>query len=128
MGEEFKSTLPIYQQIIDKLCRQITKGLIAPGEKLPSVRDLAIQFGVNPNTVQRVYQEMERMEVVETRRGQGTFVTERRELLTRMKLELSGERIKEFAVDMQEMGFTPDEIVDGVKRYFDDKRSGRQHD
>ena len=79
MAKEFEASKPIYFQIAEKIFQQIVRGEMMPGEKLPSVREMAIQSGVNPNTIQRTYTEMERMGVVETKRGQGTFVVERAE-------------------------------------------------
>lgn len=76
MAKEFHSSQPIYLQIMERVCQQIVRKELAPGEKLPSVREMALTFGVNPNTIQRTYQELERMEVALAKRGQGTFVTE----------------------------------------------------
>jgi GntR family transcriptional regulator len=118
MGEDFRSTRPIYQQIIDRICRQIVSGAIRSGDKLPSVRELAIDLGVNPNTIQRVYQEMERSQIAVSRRGQGTFVTEDKMRLDAMRDELREERVNDFVRDMLEMGFSADEIIAGVSRHF----------
>jgi GntR family transcriptional regulator len=96
VGGKFSGTAPIYYQIVQKICRQIVRGDIKPGEKLPSVRELAVQFGVNPNTAQRVYMEMERLAVVQVRRGQGTFVTENRERLKQLRDQLKQEKIKSY--------------------------------
>ncbi|WP_391559219.1 GntR family transcriptional regulator [Robertmurraya sp.] len=74
---EFHSSHPIYLQLADRINGQILRGEMKPGDKLPSVRERAIQVRVNPNMVQRTYRELEGMGTVETRRGQGTFVTER---------------------------------------------------
>ncbi|MEF2968570.1 GntR family transcriptional regulator [Paenibacillus sp. M1] len=115
MGEEFNASQPIYQQIIARICRQIIRKEIKPGEKLPSVREMAMQSGVNPNTIQRVYSEMERMNIVEARRGQGSFVTENTEELERLRMQLKMEYIEEFVKNMTEMGFSYTEIVEGIE-------------
>ncbi|MCY9448646.1 GntR family transcriptional regulator, partial [Bacillus haynesii] len=81
MANEFSASKPIYRQIAEQLFKKMIRGEIKPGEKLPSVRELAVQTQVNPNTIQRTYNEMERMGVVETRRGQGTFVVEHTEVI-----------------------------------------------
>lgn len=70
------SSTPIYQQIIDGVKEGILKGVITPGEKLPSVRELARMKTINPNTIQRAYQELERQKVIVTIRGKGTFVSD----------------------------------------------------
>lgn len=116
MSQNFNTTQPIYLQIIQRLCRQIIRGELKAGDKLPSVRELAVQMGVNPNTAQRVYAELERMEISETRRGLGTFITEKEERLKDLRLELMTEQINGFIADMKEMGFAPEEIVGGVRK------------
>ncbi|USG64071.1 GntR family transcriptional regulator [Brevibacillus ruminantium] len=68
-----RSDLPIYQQIIQQIKEAVAKGLIAPGEKLPSVRELAGRIAINPNTIAKAYQELEREGIIETIRGRGTF-------------------------------------------------------
>ncbi|MGD8189914.1 GntR family transcriptional regulator [Brevibacillus ginsengisoli] len=118
MGEEFNASQPIYQQIVARICRQIVREEIKPGEKLPSVREMAIQSGVNPNTVQRVYSELERMKIIEARRGQGSFVTENMEELERLRVQLKVEYIGDFVRNMQEMGFSSAEIVEGILNYL----------
>lgn len=70
------SSTPIYEQIIDEVKEGILKGIILPGEKLPSVRELAKMLTLNPNTIQKAYQELERQKVTITIRGKGTFVSE----------------------------------------------------
>lgn len=121
MNEKFVANQPIYLQIVQKLVRQIARGDLAPGDKLRSVREMAVEFGVNPNTVQRVNAELERMGIVEARRGQGMFVTEERERLERMRIELMNGQITQFVADMREMGFGDREIVEGVKRHLGEK-------
>lgn len=115
MGEEFNNTQPIYHQLVQRVCRQIVGGGLKAGEKLPSVRDFAVQNSVNPNTVQRVYAELERLAVVETRRGLGTFVTEDTARLKDLREQLKGNKITAFVVDMKEMGFSSKEIMEGVE-------------
>lgn len=118
MAEDFNSSQPIYYQLVQRLCRQIVRGELGPGEKLPSVRELAIQVGVNPNTVQRVYTELERMGVAEMRRGQGTFVTESTNRLKELRAGLMAENITAFVNGMQEMGFNREEIMKGVQEHL----------
>lgn len=119
MTQQFNATQPIYLQIVLRLCRQIVRGELKAGDKLPSVRELAVQLGVNPNTVQRVYTELERLAVTETRRGLGTFITGDESRLKKLREELMAELIDSFIQDMKEMGFTSAEIVDGVRKILD---------
>lgn len=117
--EDFQASKPIYMQIVDKVCQQIVRGDIRPGEKLPSVREMAVQTGVNPNTIQRTYSELERMAIVETRRGQGTFVTETDSLIQELKQKLQVEIIETFVTNMKELGFTQDEMLSGLKEFVE---------
>ena len=72
---EFSNAVPIWMQIANHIRGEIVSGKIAPGDKLPGSRDLALQYSVNPNTAARVYQELEKEGMCETRRGLGTFAT-----------------------------------------------------
>lgn len=116
--EDFQASKPIYMQIVDKISHQIVRGDISPGGKLPSVREMAIQTGVNPNTIQRTYSELERMAIVETRRGQGTFVTEVNDVIIDLKSKLQKDMIEVFINNMKELGFTKEEMIDGLREYI----------
>ncbi|MEH7124007.1 GntR family transcriptional regulator [Bacillus sp. JJ1773] len=118
MGEEFQASKPIYMQIVDKINQQIIRGELVPGNKLPSVREMAIQTGVNPNTIQRTYSELERMEIVETKRGQGTFVTENTNLIKELKGKLQMDIIEAFFTNMKELGFSEEEMVSGLEFFI----------
>lgn len=118
MNEKFNTTTPIYLQLVERINRQIISGQLRPGDKLPSVREMAVQAGVNPNTVQRTYRELELSGVVETRRGQGTFVTDKEEVLQILRARMRKERILSFVKDMQEMGYSPEEILEGIRDYL----------
>ncbi|WP_054949785.1 GntR family transcriptional regulator [Numidum massiliense] len=104
MGEQFITSKPIYLQIAERVMKKIVRGHLQPGSKLPSVRELALQFKVNPNTIQRTYSELERMEIVATRRGQGTFVTSDEAILAELREQLKREHVNMFVNDMKEMG------------------------
>ncbi|HEX2092255.1 MAG TPA: GntR family transcriptional regulator [Longimicrobiaceae bacterium] len=105
---------PIYQQIVDEVRRAVVLGTLAPEDPLPSVRTLAAELRVNPNTVQQAYRELERAGVVYSRRGQGTFValSERdseREALAR---EVAERALR----DARRYGLEPDELVAAILR------------
>lgn len=70
-----RSSKPIYEQIIDGIKEEIVKGILKPGDKLPSVREMSTMLTANPNTVSRAYMELERQKVIETIRGRGTYVS-----------------------------------------------------
>lgn len=69
-----RSSTPIYQQLVQEVKEAILRGVLQPGDRLPSVRDLSSRLTINPNTIQKSYQELERQKVIETLRGKGTFV------------------------------------------------------
>ncbi len=124
MTEEFSASNPIYLQLAERISKQIVRKELITGEKLPSVRDMALKSGVNPNTVQRTYGELERMGIVETRRGQGTFVTENKKTLDELRDKLKKEHIRVFIKDMQEMGFTSEEMFLGMKEQLEKVTKG----
>ncbi|MEK4028702.1 MULTISPECIES: GntR family transcriptional regulator [Bacillaceae] len=121
MTEEFKTSKPIYRQIADRIIQQFVRGEVSPGEKLPSVREMAIQSGVNPNTIQRTYGELERMGVVETRRGQGTFMTEQSEMKRQLRVEIQREMIETFIQNMRGIGVEDGEIAEAVEQFLSGK-------
>lgn len=121
MTDNFHSSQPIYSQLADRINRQILSAELKPGDKLPSVRDMAIQSGVNPNTVQRTYRELEGMRIVETRRGQGTFVTEDLHILNDMREKLKHVEISQFVKGMYAMGYSDHEIKAGLKAFLQNK-------
>ncbi len=111
-------TRPIYMQIMDEVRRAIVVGTVGPDSPLPSVRQLAADLRVNPNTVQQAYKELERGGLIYVRRGQGSFVattlkvqSERRAIATR----LAGR----FLRDAYRHGLTPDELIDAIRRASD---------
>ncbi|WP_251555203.1 GntR family transcriptional regulator [Neobacillus muris] len=118
MTKDFQASKPIYLQIADHLSSQIVRGELKAGGKLPSVREMAIQSGVNPNTIQRTYSELERMGIVETKRGQGTFVTENEQVLQALKVRLQTDIIGGFVESMKELGFTQKEMIEGLQQFF----------
>lgn len=112
---EFISALPIYLQVMTAIKRDIVTGRISLGEKLPSVRDLAVRYTINPNTVSRVYRELEAEGVCFTRRGMGTFVTEDAAKAAQMKEEMAAELTDRFLKGMEQLGITGDEIMRRIK-------------
>jgi GntR family transcriptional regulator len=114
MSTEFQTSKPIYSQIADRIVQQFVRGELLPGEKLPSVREMAIQSGVNPNTIQRTYGELERLGVVETKRGQGTFMTEKNEMKQKLRTDIQREMIQVFVNNMRQIGLSDEEIHDSV--------------
>lgn len=108
---DYKTELPIYLQVMTSIKRDIVTGTLAPGQKLPSVRELAVRFTINPNTANRVYRELENETVCFTRRGMGTFVTDDTERIKKMKEEMAKELIDHFLEGMAQLGFAFEETV-----------------
>ncbi|ACT02560.1 GntR family transcriptional regulator [Paenibacillus sp. JDR-2] len=111
----FDNNMPIYIQIMNYVKKQIITGRLNPGDKIESVRDLALELQINPNTIQRTFQELEREGIVETRRGLGRFVTSRESTIMQIKKEMAGELLERFVQGMRELGFEKDDIVAIVK-------------
>lgn len=114
----FNENLPIYVQIMDYIKSQISSGELNEGDKLPSVRELSKQLKVNPNTIQRTYQELERDAIVFTQRGMGTFVTEDSELINMLKRDSVVEIVEKFIKDMNGLGYTNDELFKTIKDFL----------
>lgn len=125
MADEFQASRPIYMQIVEKITQQIARYERMPGDKLPSVREMAIALGVNPNTIQRTYSELERMKIVETRRGQGTFITESGEVLDELKTKLQHDLLDQFVRNMQELGIKKEEMVQLLTSYLHEKKGDK---
>ncbi len=116
MPWEFRKDVPLYLQLMERLQRQIVSGAVAPGERLPSVRELAAEAGVNPNTMQRALSEMERRELVFSQRTAGRYVTADGERIRRLREELAGVQIRAFLEGMERLGFRPEEIGELLRR------------
>nr|WP_249529514.1 GntR family transcriptional regulator [Paenibacillus brevis] len=101
--------------------REIVTGKLKAGDKIPSVRELAAELQINPNTVQRTFQELEREEVVETRRGLGRYVTSEEAKIMAIKKEMAGDLIQRFITGMQELGFANKDIAAIIAEAVDDK-------
>lgn len=111
MSIDFLPDKPIYQQLIERIVGDIIRGTLSPGEKLPSVREYAVTVGVNANTMQRVYKELEQMEITETRRGQGSFVTEDVRRIVELRDEMKEQLVSSFIQSVEALGFTASEMI-----------------
>ncbi|WP_443660518.1 GntR family transcriptional regulator [Clostridium algidicarnis] len=116
-----KNNFPIYKQIINSVKESIIKGMILPGDKLPSVRELAKLLTTNPNTVSKAYNELERMHIIETLRGKGTFVAidyiPKIEAGNMLKLK---DEIKKVLMDAHYMGLKKDDINGIFNELYDE--------
>jgi GntR family transcriptional regulator len=113
-------------QIINEVKESIIKGIIEPGDKLPSVRDLAEMLTVSPNTISKAYVELERLKIIETLRGKGTFVAldykpkVEEENMTKLKKEF-----KKLLMDAHYMGINKEDIKNIVEEIYEELQEGK---
>ena len=110
MGYDFNSNTPIYLQIIDYIKLQIISKKYKPNEKIPTVRELAIQFEVNPNTVQKALVELEKGGLIYAESTNGRFVTTNEQLILQVFNQTVQQEINKFYVYMQNLGLTEQEV------------------
>ena len=115
MAWALDSGRPIYAQIIERVQLDIITGHYKPGEKLPSVRDLASEAAVNPNTMQKALSELEQSGLLYTQRTSGRFITEDTELIQRMKTTLATMQVREFIHKMRQIGLDDTEILQVIQ-------------
>lgn len=120
----FTDDRPIYAQIIEQIQLFIVSGVLAPGCRLPSVRDMAAQAGVNPNTMQKALTELEWMGLVFAQRTSGRYITEKEELIQEMKTELAREKIAEFLRSMEQIGFSREQVTALIANYQEGENHG----
>ncbi|MEG0918759.1 MAG: GntR family transcriptional regulator [Anaerovoracaceae bacterium] len=112
MSFDFKPGIPIYTQIVEYMQLQIASGKYAPGEKIPSVRELALEASVNPNTMQRALSELERDGLLYTVRTSGRFVTDFDETLNHLKKTMAEKSIGELFLKLDALGI---DRIDSMK-------------
>ena len=116
MQWSFSNDLPIYSQLIGQIKVGIVSGVFPPGERLPSVRDLATEAGVNPNTMQRALAELERDGLVYSQRTAGRFVTEDAAMIEQANRGLARGHIQTFLEAMGRLGYAREEILDLLRQ------------
>ena len=110
MSWKFHNESPIYLQLMEKIKISIVNGHYPSGSRLPAVRDLAVEAGVNPNTVQRAFAELEREGLVQSDRTNGRFVSEDQEMIGKIREELCDRYIREVYRSLSELGLEEEEI------------------
>ncbi|WP_102692470.1 GntR family transcriptional regulator [Rummeliibacillus pycnus] len=116
MTIDFLRDKPIYTQLVEKICGDIIRGNRQLGEKMPSVREYAVEVGVNVNTVQRVYKELEQMKLTETKRGQGTYITNDEAVILTLREQMKEKIVEQFFYSIEEYGFTKQEIIEQLQK------------
>ncbi|AZB44045.1 GntR family transcriptional regulator [Bacillus sp. FJAT-42376] len=121
-----RSSTPIYEQVVQSMKELCLKGALKPGDKLPSVRELATIIIANPNTVSKAYKELEREGIIETLRGRGTFVSENVKIkLDKGKMEMLKEQLKTLIIDAAYAGVDINELhewIDEIKKEVGGKK------
>ena len=128
MSWEFQDHLPIYAQLMDTLKRRIITGRYLPGEKLPSVRELAAEAGLNPNTVQRAFSELEREGLIYTQRATGKYVTENADEIKSARQALAKTQVAEFLSNMQSLGYSVGDVIVLLQSFNESKEESSHAD
>ena len=115
MNFVFDNNTPIYIQLVEQLKKYIISGKIKPGERLPSVRDLALQTKVNPNTMQKALIELENLKLIYTERTNGKYVTEDQKMIDKYKKQYASNLSKQYISSMKEIGLKQEEIIEYLK-------------
>ncbi len=121
MPWDLKSNRPIYTQLIEQIELMICSGMYELGSKLPSVRDLAQEAAVNPNTMQKALAKLEEDELLYTNRTSGRFVTDNANIVKQVKSRLAQSQINDFLDKMKNLGFKNDEIISLVENILESK-------
>ena len=116
MEWQFRNDIPIYTQLVEQIKQRIVSGVFTPGQRLPAVREFALDAGVNPNTMQRALAELERDGLVHSQRTSGRFVTENAALIQQLREELARQQLQQLFRSMTELGYKRDEIIQLVNR------------
>lgn len=114
---------PIYVQLMETITAAIASGTLAAGSRLPSVREMAAQAGVNPNTMQRALAELERDGLLYSQRTAGRFVTDQSDSITQKRKELAMQQIRIFLSSMKEMGYTSEQTLNLIQQAVKEEHS-----
>lgn len=114
---------PIYVQLMETITAAIASGTLAAGSRLPSVREMAAQAGVNPNTMQRALAELEREGLLYSQRTAGRFVTDQNDRITQKRKELAMQQIRIFLSSMKEMGYTSEQTLNLIQQAVKEEHS-----
>ena len=121
MKFEFDNNIPIYIQLVEQLKIHIISGILKPGERLPSVRELALITKVNPNTMQKALNELEDINLIYTERTNGKYVTTNKQLINQYKEEYANELSQEYITNMKTIGLNKEEIIKYIENYKGEK-------
>ena len=121
MNFQFDNNIPIYIQLVEQLKKYIISKKIQPGERLPSVRELALQTKVNPNTMQKALVELENLKLIYTERTNGKYVTKDQKLIDKYKEQYAYELANKYFSSMESIGFSKNETLEYLKKIGGEK-------
>ncbi|NTW90579.1 MAG: GntR family transcriptional regulator [Erysipelotrichaceae bacterium] len=116
--DQFQSTQPIYLQIMEKIKKEIVSEKLLPQAQLPTVRDLALQYQVNPNTVQRALSELERLSLVKSDRTVGRFVSDDLDLIQSLRQQMIMEKVETFVDEIEQLKVSQEESINYINQAF----------
>ena len=108
---DYQNPAPIYEQIVEQIERYIAFGVMKPKEQIPSIRELAASLGINPNTVKKAYEELEKRGAIVTVATQGTFVTEKIQDIAERRVAQKIKLIKDTVAELEKLGISREEII-----------------
>lgn len=114
---DFMDKRPIYEQVVEKMQNLIVRGVLSADEKLPSVRNMAIELSINPNTIQKAYQELERLGYIYTVKGRGNFVSASSNWKGDRRADYLSE-LDNVVRELKTLGVTKDELIKHVENEF----------
>ena len=124
MAWELDNNRSIYSQLVDVILRRIITGVYPAGSRLDSVRDLASEAGVNPNTMQRALMELERTGMITTQRTSGKYVTDDQEKIDGIREEMAQGAVSRIIAELSLLGFGKEEVIDIIRRNEDERDNG----
>lgn len=116
MAWNLKDDRPIYSQLVEQVALRIIRGVYPAGHKLPSVRELAAEAAVNPNTMQRALTELERGGLIYTQRTSGRYITDSSELIEKAKSDLARAEVSSFLENMRALGIDPKQALSAARK------------
>ena len=119
--DQFQSTQPIYLQIMERIKKEIVSEKLLPQQQLPTVRDLALQYQVNPNTDQRALSELERLNLVKSDRTVGRFVSDDLELIQSLKKQMIMEKVETFVNEIEQLKVSQEESINYINQAFEER-------
>ncbi|WP_296255199.1 GntR family transcriptional regulator [uncultured Ezakiella sp.] len=120
---DFTDRIPIYVQVQDAIIKKIILGDYEPGDKIPSIKDLAKDFKINANTVSKSLTDLEAQGILETRRGMGTYIVEDKEMIDETVDKYIGSRVSDIIREFEMLGISKQRLIELVKEKTDDDNS-----